>query len=200
MRGKAIWIELCVLAVLLILLAGRFAYFPGDVALERLAQSLVPKPLKWAQWVTLTASFPWSLVLLGVTFALSLAIAGWRAAFLSLASFGGMWLLGMWLSPAIARPRPSPNLVHVVGSPSGYTFPSIFALTYASTIGFLVILAVMKSSGVAQTALLICCCLLLVIGGIARIALGAHWPSDVAVSYFLGLLWGAFLIGFAAPD
>jgi membrane-associated phospholipid phosphatase len=26
--------------------------------------------------------------------------------------------------------------------------------------------------------------------------LAAHWPSDVIISYYLGLLWAAFLIRF----
>jgi membrane-associated phospholipid phosphatase len=33
-------------------------------------------------------------------------------------------------------------------------------------------------------------------GWTARIALGAHWPSDVLLSCLIALLWGAFLIRF----
>jgi membrane-associated phospholipid phosphatase len=38
------------------------------------------------------------------------------------------------------------------------------------------------------------CAALLILGWVARIALGANWPSDVIISYYVGLLWAAFLI------
>jgi membrane-associated phospholipid phosphatase len=44
--------------------------------------------------------------------------------------------------------------------------------------------------------MLIVCVALLILGWVARIALGAHWPSDVIISYYVGLLWAAFLIRF----
>ncbi|MEW6386868.1 MAG: phosphatase PAP2 family protein [Thermodesulfobacteriota bacterium] len=130
--------------------------------------------------------------------ALSWALAGRRAALLAIVSFVGMWALGTWLNPAMARPRPVPPLVQVVGSPRGYSFPSSFALTYASTWGFLAILAAVKATGPVRLALVIFCSVLLLAGGVARIALGAHWPSDIVISYFLGLLWAAGLIRFLA--
>ncbi len=193
---NAVLIALFVLGVFVTLAVRYYPHFPGDVVLSRFVQSLVPKSMRWAQWISLTATFPWSLFLLAATFALSWAIAGWRVAMLSLFSFAGMWALGAWLNPAMARPRPSPELVHVVGTPTGYSFPSNFALTYASTFGFLAILALVRTSGKSRMGLLILGSVLLVIGGVARIALGAHWPSDIAISYFLGLLWAIFLIRF----
>jgi len=174
-----------------------FPYFPGDVAVAGLVQSVAPKSLYWARLISLTAAFPLNLLLLTVTCALSWVMAGRRAAFLAILSFGGIWALGTWLSPIIARPRPSPALVQVAGSPPGYSFPSFFALTYASTLGFLALLAIFKDSGRLRVALVTLCCVLLIMGGAARLALGAHWPSDVIISYLLGLLWAAFLIRFA---
>jgi membrane-associated phospholipid phosphatase len=51
------------------------------------------------------------------------------------------------------------------------------------------------------------CAILLILGFVARVALAAHWPSDVIISYYLGVLWAAFIIRFAinglthrAPD
>ena len=77
-----------------------------------------------------------------------------------------------------------------------YSLPSLFALRYAATFGFLAVLSMAKSSGARRTAVLIVCAALLILGWVARIALGAHWPSDVIISYYVGLLWAAFLIRF----
>jgi len=193
----AIWMGLFVLAALVTLATKYYAYFPGDVAVERWVQSFVPQNLNWAEGVSRTAEFPWVLLILALIFTFSWIVAGWRAALISIFSFLGMLVLGHWLGPIIARPRPSPELVRVFRSLSGYSFPSLFGLRYAATFGFLAVLAGWKSCGVIRTALLILCGALLILGWVARVALAAHWPSDVIISYYLGLLWAAFLIRFS---
>jgi membrane-associated phospholipid phosphatase len=191
------WTALFAAAILLTIGTKCSPYFPGDVVMTRFVQSITPPSTGWAQLISSTAKFPWNLALLAVTVGVSWWLAGWRAALLALASFAGMWVLGKWLGPLVARPRPSPNLVHVVDKLSGYSFPSIFALTYASTIGFLAVIFSRKASGALRITVVILCCGLLLVGWAARIALGAHWPSDVALSYLIGLLWAYFLIRFA---
>ena len=191
-----VWIVLFIIAVLVTVAAKYYAYFPGDVAVERFVQSLVPQNLNWATKVSRTAEFPWVLLILTLVFALSWIMAGWRAAFASIFSLAGMLILVQWLGPVIARPRSSPDLVHVFRPLTGYGFPSLFALRYAATFGFLGVLAAWKSSGVLRTALLIFCGAPLLLGWAARVALGAHWPSDVIISYYFGFLWAAFLIRF----
>lgn len=195
----ALWAGLGIIAVLAALAAKYYAHFPGDLALEKWVQSVVRQHLKWAVWVSRTAEYPWILLILAVIPALSWVMAGWRGAFLSIVSFVGMWVLGNWLGPVVARPRPSPDLVHVFRPFSGYSFPSLFALRYAATFGFLAVLAMEKTSGLARGLLLITCGTLLLLGWAARVALGAHWPSDVIISYYLGLLWAGFLIRILLP-
>ncbi|MCX5890209.1 MAG: phosphatase PAP2 family protein [Deltaproteobacteria bacterium] len=192
-----LWTGLWVIAVSITLAAHYFPYFPGDVAVDRWVQSLVPRDLGWAQGVSRAVDFPWILLIAALIFALSWVLAGWRGAVLSIVSLAGMLTLGYWLSPVVARPRPSLELVRVFRPLSGYSFPSISALCYAATFGFLAILAAVKSSGRLRLALMIGCSVLLVLCWAARIALGAHWPSDVLISYYLGLLWSACLIRFA---
>jgi membrane-associated phospholipid phosphatase len=104
--------------------------------------------------------------------------------------------LGKWLGPVIAQPRPSSELVAVAEAFSGSAFPSIFALNYMATVGFLAVLSTANASGNIRRVLLITCIGLLIIGGIARIELAAHWPSDVVVSYLIGFLWVTLLMRF----
>jgi membrane-associated phospholipid phosphatase len=197
MRTKElVWLALLVLAVLLTICFKYVPYLPGDVSVTRFIQSVLPESKSWAQVLSSTAKTPWVLVLIAITFVLSWVIAGWRAAFLSLASFGGLWLLGRWLGTVIAQPRPSPELVQVAEAASGSAFPSIFAFNFMSTVGFLAVLAAVKGWGKLRAALLVICISLLIIGGIARIELAAHWPSDVTVSYLIGLLWITLLMRF----
>lgn len=192
----ALWMRLVIIAILATVAAKYYAYFPGDVWVERGVQSFLPANLNWALVVSKTAEFPWILFILALILALSWALGGWRAALVSILSFGGMWAMGNWLGPIIARPRPSPELVHVFRPLSGYSFPSLFALRYAATFGFLAVLAVVKTAGMRRGALLSLCCAFLILGWIARVALAAHWPSDVIISYYWGVLWAAFLVRF----
>ncbi len=196
---RAVWAILGLIAAVGLLAVHYFPYFPGDLAVERGVQSLVPANLNWAETVSRTAEFPWVLLMLVLTLILSWVLAGWRAALFSILSLIGMWVLGAVLGPVIARPRPSPELVRVFRPLTGYSFPSLFALRYAATFGFLAVLAAVKGAGAVRNALLIACGGLLILGFVARVALAAHWPSDVIISYYLGLLWAALLIRFALP-
>jgi membrane-associated phospholipid phosphatase len=51
-----------------------------------------------------------------------------------------------------------------------------------------------------RITLVIACSGLLILGWVARVALGAHWPSDVTISYCLGFLWATFLLRSAPMD
>lgn len=187
------WCILLVLSALLAVLAGKFAYFPGDVALTKFVQSLSGESVGWAQTVTNTVRTPSIYVLVALSVALSWWLGGWRAAVLALISFGGLWLAEPWLKSLVARPRPSPALVRVIGSSSGYSFPSGFALIYFSTIGWLAVLAYHRLTGKARWVSILLCGLILLVGGSARLALGAHWPSDIYGAYLIGLVWTMLL-------
>jgi len=198
MRPKqSIWIGLFLSAALMTLAAKYYPSFPGDVALARWVQALVPANREWAVLVSRAGEFPWLLLSLALVFGLSWALAGWRAALAAVLSLGGMLALGSWLSPVIARPRPAPELVQVWRPLSGFSFPSHSALRFAATWGFLAVLAWRQAAGVRRAVLLAVCTALLILMAAARIALGAHWPSDILISYYLGLLWAAVLVRFA---
>ena len=193
----AVWIGSCIIAAALTAASKYYPYFPGDVTVERGVQSLFSTNLNWAEGVSRTVELPWVLLILVIVCALSRGLAGWRAPLLAILSLLGVWGLGALLGPVIARPRPSPELVRVFRPLTGYSFPSLFALRFAATFGFLGVLALMKSSGALRAGLSIGCGALLLLGFAARVALGAHWPSDVALSYLIGLLWASLLVHFA---
>ena len=193
LKEKA-WIVLFVVALSLSAAARYWTTFPGDVALIRFVQFLTPTSTVWAEQLSATAKSPWNLVLLAVTIGVSWKVAEWRYALLALVSFSGMWVLGKWLGPVVARPRPSSGLVRVAEQLSGSSFPSVFALTYASTVGFLAVLLYVKASGTWRITAILVCCVLLLAGWAARLAMGAHWPSDVLLSYLIGFLWATLLL------
>lgn len=182
------------LNVLMIVAAARMAYFPADLVIARGLQSLAPLPFSWASWITATADKPWCFVLLALTVVVAWLLRGWRAGLVALPVFFGLWLFGIWLNPLIAQPRPSPELIRVVGHPKGYAFPSIFGLVYVATFGYLGLLAGMQCRGTLRLLIPLVAISALLIGGCARIVLGAHWPSDLWVAYFLGLMWIAALL------
>jgi undecaprenyl-diphosphatase len=192
-----VWTGLLIFAGLVTLAMKFYAYFPGDVAIEKGIQSLVPPNLTWAEEVSKALEFPWIIIVLALIFGLSWILAGWRAALLSVLSLIGMLALGKWLGPVIGRPRPSPELVRVFRPLSGYSFPSLFALRYAATFGFLAVLVSVRNSGTIRAVVLILCGGLLILGFVARTALAAHWPSDVVISFLIGFLWASLVVRFA---
>jgi undecaprenyl-diphosphatase len=184
--------------LLLIVAAARMAYFQTDLPIARGLQSLAPLSLSWAGSITATADKPWCFVLLALTVMVAWLLRGWRAAAVAFPVFFGLWLFGIWLSPLIAQPRPSPELIRVVGHPKGYAFPSIFGLVYAATFGYLGLLAGTQCRGTLRLLIPLVAISALLIGACSRIVLGAHWPSDLWAAYLLGLFWIAALLPFVS--
>jgi membrane-associated phospholipid phosphatase len=169
-------------------------YFPTDLILARAVQGFFPIPIVIAKAITATAEVPWCFVLLGLSALSAWMIGGRRSALLAVPVFFGPWLLGIWLSPRIAQPRPSPELIAVIGHPKGYAFPSIFGLVYATTFGYVGILGAKRLRGVIRAVIPAAAGLILMFGACARIVLGAHWPSDLWVPYLVALFWIELLL------
>ncbi|MGD0671840.1 MAG: phosphatase PAP2 family protein [Candidatus Binatus sp.] len=193
-------LALAVAIAILIFAASRLPYFPTDLAIARGLQSRAAMPVSAAKWITATAEKPWWLVLLALTAVFAWVISGWRAALLAIPVFFGLLLFGIWLSPHVAQPRPSPELIKVIGNPKGYAFPSILGLIYAATFGYIGLLAARRSRGASAIVIPILAAAALILGGCARIVLGAHWPSDVWTSYLMGLFWIGLLMPLSARD
>jgi membrane-associated phospholipid phosphatase len=178
------------LLALLIVAEATRPFLPGDPPFARLVQNALPAAPAWAEFVSGLASFPVAFLLLLLALGGGAWLFGWRGALAAVASFAGMVVLDRVLRLILFQPRPNASLIRVVGHTPGSAFPSTFALLFGATVGFLLLCGIMArrrlwwlAGGIA-----------LVVGFAARIALGAHWPSDVLVSYAAALLWGALLL------
>jgi undecaprenyl-diphosphatase len=107
----------------------------------------------------------------------------------------GISALGAALKQIWLRPRPGEELVQVLGSASGYSFPSGHTLLYVGFFGFLFywVYASLRR-GWLRTGFLWSLGLLIVLVGPSRIYLGHHWASDVLAGYALGFAYLLILI------
>ena len=185
---------------LLIVESSRRHWLPTDLFLARTLQSLGMVPIPVGKLLDEIANLPWSFVLVGLTALVAWKISGWRAALLSFPIFFGLLLFGLWISPLVAQPRPSPNLVTVIGHPKGFSFPSISGLVYASTVGYLGLLAAVRLHGAPAIVIPALAAAMLILVACARITLGAHWPSDLLASYLMSFLWIELLLSLARRD
>jgi membrane-associated phospholipid phosphatase len=96
-----------------------------------------------------------------------------------------------WLIWDRARPT---VLYEGIASPGFHSFPSGHAAKTAAVYGILVVLWVRASgSAVERIAALGMLGVILMAVGAGRLGMGAHWPSDVAGGYLVGLFWVAWL-------
>jgi membrane-associated phospholipid phosphatase len=164
-------------------------YFAGDVELTRAVQAAAPNPGWWATPISRLAPAPAKYYVMVVALVLSYVVAGWRG----LAITGGFIALeqyGAESTKAIfERPRPSRELVTVSGNPTGYTFPSTTITFFCVTFGALAVLAARRARVPGRWPVLVAASIMLILGCAARVALGAHWPSDVLLTSVISLSW-----------
>jgi hypothetical protein len=149
-RPNTALVILIVIDVVIAFAAVRIPWFPGDPQIALAIQHFAPMPIPLAQAITTSALMPWCFVLLAATIVVAWAMCGWRAAAVAVTIFFGLWLLGIALSPMIAQPRPTPELINVVGHPKSYAFPSIFGLIYGATFGYAGVIALVRFRGAAR--------------------------------------------------
>ena len=163
-------------------------YFAGDVAAATAVQSASPNPGWWARPISNLAPAPAKYFVMVVTAVLAYVVAGWRglaliAVFITIEQFGAESTKALF-----KRPRPSRDLL-ATASGSGYSFPSTTVTFFCATFGVVAVLAALRRKAPGRWPLLAGASVMLILVCLARVALGAHWPSDVILTSVIGLTW-----------
>ena len=163
-------------------------YFAGDVPVTRALQSAAPSPGWWARPISNLAPAPAKYYVMVIAAVLAYVLAGWRglvliAACIAIEQYGAESTKAMF-----KRPRPSRDLI-ATASGSGYSFPSTTVTFFCATFGVVAMLAARRRKAPARWPLLAAASTMLVLVCAARVALGAHWPSDVILTLVIGLTW-----------
>jgi membrane-associated phospholipid phosphatase len=167
---------------------------PGDAAVARAVQGLSPGTA-WVGPMVSTASAPLKYGLMAIAVLGAWRLAGMRAAAVVVIAIALEQTFGESSKLLFGRPRPSRDVIAVMGNPSGLSFPSTFMTLYSVTIGALVVLAWPPRGQALRTGVLAAGVVVLLVAGAARIVPGAHWPSDVVGTVAICLSWLA--VGFS---
>ena len=97
-------------------------------------------------------------------------------------------LLNLLIKIQVSRPRPTANLVKIIQTATGYSFPSGHVMAYIGYFGLLFAFGVILYQGRHwwRTALMVASAAFVVLIGPSRIYLGDHWASDVLGAYLIG--------------
>jgi undecaprenyl-diphosphatase len=176
--------------------ASSISYFPIDLTIMQAVQSIKFYPFDVAMRYLTILGFSPQVVLLWALTILYLYVTGLKwESLMALFAVTGASLVGGLVKLLVDRPRPDAVLVNVIEKLADSSFPSGHVLFYVSFVGFLWFLAftLLKPSWRRTLALWLFGATV-ALGGLSRIYLGEHWPSDVLGAYLLGSLWLALTI------
>jgi undecaprenyl-diphosphatase len=152
-------------------------------AIQRMRGSAFPV---LADLGNLLGSTIWAGIAIAFVMAVAIALRA-RAELVFFAVLMALRLAGTQLKPIFASPRPTDDLVTIVGTWHGSGYPSGHALTASTmTLGLAVIAwRRIPSRGWAVVTIALLGAVALVIGW-ARVWTGAHWATDVLGGYAFG--------------
>lgn len=180
------------LSLVLTILAKYNNYFKSDLKITLFIQQFNPA---WFDFLMRFLSFIGNGLFLIILIIL-LAVYGYligkrKAPLILVASTTGGLLVGQLLKVIVGRPRPDPTLINQIGHfLKSDSFPSGHVLGAISFYGFLLYIAYTQlKKGLLRNILIVICALVVILMGLSRIYLGAHWFSDVAGAYLIGIVW-----------
>lgn len=174
-------------------------YLPGDVAVAHFFQAASPGTA-WVAPMVSTATAPAKFVLMAIALLGAWRLAGLRAVAVVAVAIALEQTFGESSKLLFGRPRPSRELVAVMGNPTGLSFPSTFMTLYSVTIGALFILAWRMKASALRTGVLVATGAVIVLAAAARIVPGAHWPSDAFGTPAILLSWLAVAFSAAGTE
>jgi membrane-associated phospholipid phosphatase len=182
-------------AGLLAIFAKRHRYFPADIGITRLLQK--PTSALYDRLMHAVSELGWRWISVGTR--ASLSILMWAAGFRMESAFTlSTWsgdLMTVAIKTRVLRPRPTKDLVRVLGELEEASFPSGHVVHYVTFYGFLFYLVFIHlKQRWFRTALLTLLAGVILLVGPSRIYMGHHWPSDVGGAYLVGTLWLGVII------
>lgn len=191
-RAELIYLIVLAAFLLLALLAHSYQYFYWDRWLAVAFQSWrVPGLFTLMRAVSFLGNglTPWLLTVATVIAFFSFHYRSEAAGLIM--SAGGGELMNFILKTAVARPRPTADLVRVYSQLKTQSFPSGHVTFYTCYFGFLffVSYAMLKHHSLSRRLALILTALPICLVGLSRVYLGEHWPSDVIGAYLFSFLW-----------
>lgn len=175
-------------------------YFAFDLVATRVVQSV------HAGWYDLLmravgeVGYPPQVYVLVLVIVLSLYFTGlkWEAV-AEVFAIVGIGAVGLVIKTLVNRPRPTPDLVHVITvlDNGKMSFPAGHVESFIAILGFLWFLAFLRAQNVwVRSISLFVFGEMIAFIGISRLYTGEHWLSDVIGAYLFGSIWLILTIWF----